>query len=402
MAEEKKTVYLDYNATTPYDPAVQQSMITALSQWGNPSSSYKRGKIAKEVVEKSRESVANMIGALASEIIFMSGGTEANNTAIRTVIREWKRAERKPHIISTKIEHDATLKLLEFLLEENEIRVTFLPTNSDGSVDPELVGSSVEEDTVLVTLMLANNETGSLLDLKHLCNVLKEKNQERTDRGLGRIHLHIDAAQALGKIPVSVVETPVDYLTIVGHKFYGPRIGALYVKEGLPLHPLIRGGGQEKRRRPGTENTVCIAGLGEAAKLVTENLAEYNAHLRRMKDHLREALLKEFPKGTCVINFPETREHHQLPNTLSVSFPGLSGNRILANCPDLEASTGAACHSSANCNSASAMLLTLLPEEQAIGTMRLSVGRETTVEELDLAVKYLREAVDKMKSSSFS
>ncbi|KAF6206178.1 hypothetical protein GE061_017404 [Apolygus lucorum] len=400
MAREEKTVYLDYNATTPYASSVQKSMMMAFNQWGNPSSSYKKGKVAKYVVEKSRESVANMIGAKASEIIFMSGGTEANNTAITTVIREWKHVERKPHVISTKIEHDATLKVIESLLEANEIRVTFLTTNSDGSVDPELIGRSVEDDTVLITLMLANNESGSLLDVKRLCSVLEKKNHERIGKGLARIHLHIDAAQALGKIPVSVVETPVDYLTIVGHKFYGPRIGALYVKDGLPVRPLVRGGGQEKQRRPGTENTICIAGLGEAAKLVTENIAEYHAHLRRMKDHLKEALLREFPRGTCVINFPETQEQTQLPNTLSVSFPGLSGNRILANCPHLEASTGAACHSTTNSNSASAMLLSLLSEEQAIGTIRLSVGRETTTEELNLAVEYLKEAVNKIKSSS--
>lgn len=260
---ERKTVYLDYNATTPYDKSVREAMMVAADDfWGNPSSSYKRGLEAKQLIEEARKSVADMIGAHPSEVIFVSGGTEANNVAIKSAIGDWKASQTVPHVITTEIEHDATLKPVEHLEASAKIKVTFLATNSDGSVNPDDVISAVQQDTLLITLMLANNETGALTDLKKLSEALEKVNSARKKDNLGRIYLHVDAAQAIGKIPVSVRDTPVDYLTIVGHKFYGPRTGALYVKEGRPVTPLVGGGSQEKSRRPGTENTVCIAGNG--------------------------------------------------------------------------------------------------------------------------------------------
>ncbi|BES95570.1 Selenocysteine lyase [Nesidiocoris tenuis] len=397
---ESKVVYLDYNATTPYSPSVRNIMaLAAESYWGNPSSCYTRGKESKKLIDKARQQVAAMIGASSREIIFLSGGTEANNMAIRSVVEAHSSQSPNsvPHAISTRFEHDATLKLIEHLSENGQIRATFVPTNQDGSVDPQVVVNAIEDSTILVTLMLANNETGAMLALEQLSEAMILVNKKRKDCKLPKVYIHIDAAQAIGKVPVNVGAAYVDYLTIVGHKFYGPRVGALYVNKDIPkdfTSPLVRGGGQECGYRPGTENTMCIAGLGEAAVLVQDHLTEYQKHYGKMKRYLIEALGREFPKGKCKINFPTAEDDQQLPNTLSVSFPGKSGSRILANAPLLEASTGAACHSAENSATASKMMLSLLPEEQAIGTVRLSIGRETTEMDLDLAVSYLRNGYE--------
>lgn len=395
-------IYLDYNATTPVDPDVQSEICSVLKRcWGNPSSSYSIGADAKRTIESARKEIAEMISARRDEIIFTSGGTESNNMVIHSVLQDYSN-ERKnssnadmdkvPHIITTNIEHDSIKLPLEILSKEGKADVTFVPVSKeDGCIKIRDVINEIRPNTRLITVMLANNETGVIQPVSLIKTFLKSLKGNSNQI----VYVHTDAAQAIGKIDVDVQELDVDYLTIVGHKFYGPRIGALYFRKSCPLFPMLYGGGQENSYRPGTENTCMIAGLGKAAQLVHNNLKDYESHMIAMKNYLKNCLKSEFA-DKIIFNVKPFIE--SLPNTLSVAFnfDNFSGRMLLNEASNIYASTGAACHSGSK--PSSVLIASGVSETLASKTLRLSVGRETTSEHIDIAVKYLKEAVEKLSN----
>ncbi|XP_015919229.2 selenocysteine lyase [Parasteatoda tepidariorum] len=383
-------VYLDCNATTPIDSDVCETITSALSKvWGNPSSSYAFGKEAHNIIQESRIKVASMIGCNSDEIIFTSGGTESNNMAIHTAVKHFYSNARngtKPHIITSNIEHDSVILYLETLFSSKEIDLTIIPVSkTTGSFHVDDVMNAIRPNTCLITIMLANNETGVIQPVKALGECLKNSGH--------KILFHTDAAQAVGKISVEVQDLGVDYLTIVGHKFYGPRIGALYFRQGKPLYPLFYGGGQERKYRPGTENTCMIAGLGKACELIVKNLELYNEHMTKVCNYLKKSLIEAF-SDRIIFNVKPNVD--RLPNTLSVAFDfdGMTGHEILAETKEICASTGAACHSG---NSGSFVLVSSgVPEHLSAKSLRLSVGRETGMSDIDKAVQSLKKAVERL------
>ncbi|XP_038291853.1 selenocysteine lyase isoform X4 [Canis lupus familiaris] len=402
------------------------------------------GRKAKDIIDTARENIAKMIGGKPQDIIFTSGGTESNNLVIHSVVKhfhlthasEGTRAEPSgplagavPHLITCTVEHDSIRLPLEHLLEEQVAAVTFVPVSKvNGQVEVEDILAAVRPATCLVTIMLANNETGVIMPISEISQRIKALNQKRAASGLPVILLHTDAAQALGKQRVDVEDLGVDLLTIVGHKFYGPRIGALYIRglgELTPLYPMLFGGGQERNFRPGqdsvlghpllalhgnrieslvsyrTENTPMIAGLGKAAELVTKNCEAYEAHMRDVRDYLEERLEAEFDKQRIHLNsrFPGTE---RLPNTCNFSIrgPQLQGRLVLAQCRTLLASVGAACHSDHADRPSPVLLSCGIPFDVARNALRLSVGRSTTRADVDVVVRDLKQAVARLEGQA--
>ncbi|XP_027960963.1 selenocysteine lyase isoform X4 [Eumetopias jubatus] len=378
------------------------------------------GRKAKDIIDTARENVAKMICGKPQDIIFTSGGTESNNLVIHSVVKHFHQTRPSkgspaelcspldgatPHLITCTVEHDSIRLPLEHLVEERVAAVTFVPVSKvNGQVEVEDILAAVCPATCLVTIMLANNETGVIMPISEISQRIKALNQKRTASGLPVILLHTDAAQALGKRRVDVEDLGVDFLTIVGHKFYGPRIGALYVRglgELTPLYPMLFGGGQERNFRPGTENTPMIAGLGKAAELVTRNCEAYEAHMRDVRDYLEERLEAEFDKQRIHLNsqFPGTE---RLPNTcnFSIQGPQLQGHAVLARCRALLASVGAACHSDHADRPSPVLLSCGIPFDVARNALRLSVGRSTTRAEVDLIVQDLKQAVAQLEGQA--
>lgn len=366
-------VYLDYNATTPVDPLVADAISAVMREhFGNPSSSHIYGRRARHIVDEARAQVARLINADPGEIIFTGCATEANNLAVQGVARALRAS--KKHIIISAIEHPAVMRPA-MLLGEEGWEVTVVPVDGAGRVDPDAVRSALRPDTALVSIMHANNEVGTIEPIAEVSAIV---------RSMG-IVLHTDAAQSIGKIPVDVAALGVDLLTVAGHKFYAPKgIGALYVRRGTPIAPLLTGAGHEGGLRPGTESVPLVAGLGEAARLAAERLPVTSSHLRHLRDRLHERLLREIP-GIVLNGHPELR----LPNTLNISFPGVSGRDLLdAAAPDVAASVGSACH--AGDHAASGVLAAMgASVERATGAVRLSVGTPTTEVEIDRAAAAL-------------
>ncbi|XP_051694210.1 selenocysteine lyase isoform X2 [Oryctolagus cuniculus] len=417
----ERKIYMDYNATTPLEPAVIQAVEEAMQDaWGNPSSSYPAGRKAKDIINAARENVAKMIGANPRDIVFTSGGTESNNLVIHSAMKTFHENKASgggalehpspvegatPHFVTSTVEHDSISLPLQHLAKEQVAAVTFVPVSKvSGQVEVDDVLAAVRPTTCLVTIMLANNETGIIMPVPEISQRIAALNQKRAVSGLPRVLLHTDAAQALGKRRVDVEDLGVDFLTIVGHKFYGPRIGALYVR-GLgdltPLYPMLFGGGQERNFRPGTENTPMIAGLGKAAELVTANCEAYEAHMRDVRDYLEERLEAEFGKKRIHLNnrFPGAE---RLPNTCNVSIrgPQLPGRLVLAQCRTLLASVGAACHSDLGDQPSPVLLSCGVPFAVAKNALRLSVGRSTTRAEVELAVQDLKQAVARLEGQA--
>ncbi|XP_066522035.1 selenocysteine lyase [Hoplias malabaricus] len=408
-------IYMDYNATTPMEPEVIRAITDALSDaWGNPSSTYLPGLKAKDIINQARDSIAKMVGGRATDIIFTSGGTEANNMVFHSALEHfWKsrvvaeggREENRqlngnkvlPHIITSNVEHDSIKLTAEHLSKTGRADVTFLPVSKlTGRVEVEDVMAAMRPNTCLVSVMLANNETGVIMPIREICQKVRAAN-----RSSSRILLHTDAAQAIGKIKVDAQDLGVDYLTIVGHKFYAPRIGALYAngpETTTPVYPMLFGGGQERNFRPGTENTAMIAGLGKAAELVTANLAEYEACLLKIKLYLEQKLLAVFGKDKIRFNshFPGT---DTLPNTCNVSIvgQGLKGHRVLSTCKRLLASVGAACHSDRGDQPSPILLNCGIPYHVAVNALRISVGRTTTQQDVDIVVEDLRDTMEELE-----
>jgi cysteine desulfurase len=375
-------IYLDYNATTPIDPAVLDAMLPYLrDHFGNPSSTHTYGKTAHDAIDLARAQVASLIGAQPSEIVFTGGGTEASNHAIKGAVYArmqgfFARWFTSPHIITSAIEHPATLAPCAFL-KRLGCKVTQLPVDRYGSVDPDAVERSIGGNTTLVTIMHSNNEVGTLQPIREIAKYAKARG----------VLVHTDAAQSIGKVPVDVNELNVDLLSIAGHKLYAPKgVGALYVRSGVKLEPFIHGAGHENGRRAGTENVPYIFALGKACEIIKQSplLAQRANMLRdRLFDKLHQAL-----GDRIVVN---GHPHERLPNTLNVNFLGHVGAEFLQKVPGIAASTGSACHEGSVTQSP-VLCAMGVPPEIGKGAVRLTVGRFTTEEEVDRAAELLINA----------
>ena len=376
---EVNALYFDYNATTPIDPAVAAAMQPFLAgglsgRFGNPSSTHEYGRLAHEAVVKARSQVAGLLGCRPEEIVFTASGSEADNLALKGVAEAYR--ERGNHIVTSQIEHPAVLNTGRYL-ERRGYRVTYLPVDAFGQVRLADVELALEPGTILVSVMHANNETGVLQPIAEIAALAHRRG----------ILVHADAAQSVGKIPVRVDELGVDLLTVAGHKLYAPKgIGALYVRTGTRLEPLVHGARHESGRRAGTENVPYIVALGQACQVAADTLPEYGPKVRDARDRLQRLLMESVP-GLAVNAHPTER----LPNTLNVSFPNVDGEELLANASAVAASTGSACH--AGRTEPSAVLLAMgLSRKRALGAVRLSLGKLTTADEVDRATSVLVSA----------
>ena len=372
-------IYLDYNATTPVDPAVVEDMLPYLSlHFGNPSSTHRYGHLSHDAVHRARSQVAELLGSHADEIIFTGGGSESDNLAIRGIALANK--ARGNHIITQRTEHPAVLNTCRALERLHGFRVTYLPVDENGRIDPADVESAIGKSTILITIMHANNETGTLQPLHSIAEIAHRH---------GAL-LHTDAAQSVGKIPTLVEELGVDLLTIAGHKLYAPKgIGALYVRRGLQLEPVIYGGGQESGRRAGTENVPYMVALGAACALASAHLPESTTHLRTLRDRLHSLLEHELPGRLRLNGHPNER----LPNTLNISVAGVIGEEVLAATPEIASSTGSACHEGTTDPSPVLMAMGRT-RETALGALRLTLGRWSTDEEIERAARLLARTID--------
>jgi cysteine desulfurase len=378
-------IYLDYNATTPLDPAVLEAMLPYLREhFGNPSSTHVYGITAHDAVERARAQVAALLAAEPEEIVFTGGGTEATNHAIKGAIFAklagfFSRWARGANIITSVVEHPATLQTCAFL-ERLGRKVTRVPVDRHGLVDPDSVKANLERGTTIISIMHSNNEVGTLQPIQEIARIGRERG----------VLVHTDAAQSLGKLRVDVNELGVDLLTVAGHKLYAPKgVGVLYVRKGVKLEPLIHGAGHESGRRAGTENVPYIVALGKACEVAQQSLPEATAKLRRLRDRLWEKLQAALGDRIVVNGHPELR----LPNTLNVNFVGHTGAELLQRAPAIAASTGSACHEGQVALS-SVLCAMGVPPEVGKGAVRLSVGRFTTDEEIDRAAVSLIRAAD--------
>jgi cysteine desulfurase len=361
-------IYLDYNATTPIDPRVAEAMGPFLSgAFGNPSSGHAEGRRAKAALEGARAQVAACLGCAPREVIFTSGGSEANNLAIRGLVE----ARGGGHVITSAVEHPAVLEVVLALEMEGRIALSIVGVDRRGRVDPAAVAAAMRDDTALVSLMLANNEVGTLQPVREVAALCRERG----------VACHTDAAQALGKVPVDVNELGVDLLSVAGHKLYAPKgVGALFIREGLEIAPQIRGAGHERGLRAGTESVLLAVGLGTACELAAHGVVAESERLGGLRDRLA-ARLREGCPGLVEHGDPE----HRLPNTSSAAFPGVDAGTLLESLGDeVAASAGAACHAGTATVSHVLQAMAIAPDIAA-GTVRLSVGRFTTADEVDRA-----------------
>jgi cysteine desulfurase len=371
-------IYLDYNGTTPHDPEVIAAMRPYLeTEFGNPSSSHWYGIGPKQAVEAARRQVAALLNCRSEEIVFTSGGTESNNHAIQGMARALKHKGR--HIVTTAFEHPAVLEVCRYL-ESEGFATTLVPVDHQGMVDPANVEHAIRPDTILITVMHANNEVGTVQPIPEICALARRRN----------IAMHTDAAQSLGKIPVDVQALGVDLLSVAGHKLYAPKgVGALYVRAGVNPLKFCHGAGQEKGWRAGTENVLEIVGLGQACEIAARDLASNMAHMQAMRDRLHLGIVAGRRENIRLNGHPD----HRLPNTLSLAFKNREANRLLeAIGLQIAASAGAACH--ADTISLSHVLEAMqLPVEWAKGTLRFSVGRPTTPEQIEKAITIIRDTI---------
>ncbi len=361
-------IYLDNNATTPVDPRVADAVVAALRDaWGNPSSGHSAGRRARVVVEEARDRVAACLGARPDEVLFTSGGTESDNWALRGVAS----ARGGGHVVTTAVEHPAVLATARALEREGRVRLPVVGVDRFGRVDPGEVASALAADTVLVSVMLANNEVGTLEPVAEIAALCRRRG----------VAVHTDAAQAVGKVPVDVEALGVDLLTVAGHKVYAPKgVGALFVRRGTALDPLLRGAGHERGLRAGTENVPGIAGLGAACEIARREGAADAARLAVLRDDLEARLAAGFP---ALVRHGHPRE--RLPNTASVAFPRVDATALLeALAEEVAASPGAACHTGA---AQPAAVLTAMGVDTAtaLATVRFSLGRLTSAADVETA-----------------
>lgn len=381
---QDKTIYMDNSATTPTRKEVVEEMLPYLTEnFGNPSSIYDLGKISKHAVEKARKKVADAIGAEENEIYFTSGGTESDNWAIKGIA--FANRNKGNHIITSSIEHHAVLHTCIWL-EGQGFEITYLPVDKYGKVSPEELKNAIRDDTILISIMLANNEIGTIQPVEEIGKIAREN----------RIYFHTDAVQAIGHIPVDVKKMNIDLLSLSGHKFEGPKgCGALYIRKGTKIEALLHGGAQERKRRAGTENVPSIVGLGKAIELVTDELEEENKTLLEIREHLIEGLLK-LPK-THLNGHPTER----LANNVNVTFEYIEGESLLLllNAKGIFASSGSACNST-SLEPSHVLIACGVPHEIVHGSLRLSLGRMNTLEDVDRVLEVLPEIVQKLRNMS--
>ncbi len=387
----KRKVYLDHNATTPLHPMVKEAMIKAMDVFGNPSSLHQFGRPVKAMIAEARKAVASFIGGSPEEIIFTGSGSEANNTVLSILACPSKQCNcsevgKFNKIITTVIEHPCILETAK-CLSDRSIEVKYLGVDHDGKISIEELEEELKKGPALVSIMTANNEIGTIQDIKQIAGLAHQYHSL----------IHTDAIQAAGKIPIDVNDLGVDFLTLSGHKVYGPKgIGALYIRKGTPFCPLIRGGHQENGRRAGTENTLGIIGFGKAIQMRAEEMIPEGERLRLLKMRLRENLEKK-------IGFIQFNGHPQdcLPNTLNVSFAGAEGESILLYL-DLEGiavSTGSAC-ASGSIEPSHVLLAIGTPVEYAHGSIRISMGRSTTRKDIDYMIEVLPRVIERIRKMS--
>ncbi len=367
-----KKIYLDYNASTPIAPEAAEAMRPLLGDhYGNPSSLHWAGAPAKEAVERARVQVAGLLGCEADEVVFTSGGSESNNHALKGAF--FARRDRGNHIITTRVEHPAVTQPCRFL-EGLGAEVAYLPVDGTGRVDPDDVQRAITGRTILVSVMHANNEVGTIQPIAEISRITRERG----------VLLHTDAAQSVGKIPAGVSELGVDLLSLAGHKVYAPKgVGALYIRQGLLLEPLVHGAGHESGRRAGTENVLLNVGLGAACEAARAWVGM--DRVRELRDRFWSDLCEAFGDRVVLNGHPVER----LPNTLNVSFVGRIGAEILAGLEGVAASTGSACHEGAV--ELSPVLKAMgVPEEVGMGAIRFSLGRDTAVDEIEYVVEGLK------------
>ena len=375
----KKPVYLDYNATTPIDPEVADEMLPYIhSFFGNPSSSYSIGRINREAINRAREQVAGLINAKPEEIVFTSGGTESNNHAIRGIAL----ANKGKHIITSSVEHPAVLEVCRHL-NLLGYKITYVPVDKHGKVNPDDVENAIRPDTLLITIMHANNEVGTIQPLAEIASFAKQRN----------IVFHTDASQSAGKIETDVARLGVDLLTLAGHKLYAPKgIGALYIKHGTKVENLLFGAGQENGIRPGTENVPSIVALGKACEIAQRDLQKNNAHMFRMRERLLLGLQHRLGPSVKLISNLE----NCLPNTLSISFEKVAAHTLLSLIGnEVYISAGSACH--ADSVEISPVLKAMkIDIMTATSTVRISTGKYTNEKEIDLAVGTISDKVQNL------
>jgi cysteine desulfurase len=375
-----KPIYLDYNATTPIDPKVAEAMVPYITEhFGNPSSGHYYGKAARDAVAKARKQIAAMLACRPEEIYFTSGGTESNNYAIKGAA--FANRDKGNHIITSAVEHPAVIEVCRYL-ETQGFTITYLPVDSYGIIDPKQVERTITSQTILISIMHANNEIGTIEPITEIADIAHRHN----------VLLHSDCAQSIGKVPVRVDELKVDLLSIAGHKLYAPKgIGALYIKPGVKLEKLIHGANQEGNHRAGTENVIEIVGLGMACELIANGLSPHSMKLAKLRDMLQDGITKNIP-DTIVNGHPEKR----LPNTASIAFKGVKADALLGKMSGIAASAGAACHSD-NVKISSVLEAMAVPTEYAMGTIRFSVGRYTSEDEINKAIKEIQIAVEDIR-----
>jgi len=386
----KRQVYMDNNATTPLHPGVKKVLTEGLEMFGNASSLHAAGRTARKHIEEAREQVASFINASREEVIFVGSGSEANNTVLNIFACKCPSCDAGSmagkKIITSTVEHPCILRTSECLMERGT-QVSYVGVDNYGKVDMAQLDNMLNEKTCLVSIMMANNEIGTIMDIKKISAIAHAK---------GAL-VHTDAVQAVGKIPVDVKELDVDFLSLSGHKIYGPKgIGALYVKKGAPFCPMIRGGHQEQGRRAGTENTLAIIGLGKAVAEARDEMSEEAVRLARLKERLRKGIEDSIPD----VHFNGHPEDC-LPGTLNVSFDGAEGESILLYL-DLEGifvSTGSAC-ASGSLDPSHVLLATGLSAEKAHGSVRFSLGRENTDKDVDYVLEKVPLAIKKIRSMS--
>lgn len=374
-------IYLDYNATTPIDPEVVTEMLPYFqTHFGNPSSSYEMGRHNKQAIEKARLQVAGLIGALPEEIVFTGCGTESNNLAIRGIA--FANQEKGKHIITSSIEHPAVTEVCRYLVKLGW-EITWLPVDKYGAVNPEDVKKAIRPATVLISIMHANNEVGTIQPIAEIGVIAKEYN----------IIFHTDAAQSVGKIETNVNALGVDLLTLAGHKLYAPKgIGALYIRKGVNIENLMFGAGHEMGRRPGTENVPYIVGLGKACELARENDIIVHEHIFQMRQRLLDGL-KQKSVSPITVN---ANLENCLPNTLSISFADIEAHTLASLIGgQVCISTGSACHSG-SVEISQVLKAMKVEHKRAAGTVRISTGKFTTPEEIDRAVQIISEAIQKL------
>lgn len=376
-------IYLDYNATTPIDPRVAETMQPYLLEYfGNPSSMHAYGIKSKQAVILAREQISNLILCKPEEIVFTSGGTESNNYALKGAAMANK--AKGNHIITSSIEHPAVMEVCKYL-QKNGFEVTYLPVDEFGQVLVEDVEQAIRPSTILISIMHANNETGTIQPISQIGHLAQKH----------KILFHTDAAQSLGKIPVDVTHMGVDLLSIAGHKLYAPKgIGALYIKQGVLLDKLIHGADHEMNLRAGTENVLEIVGLGKACELASTSLEKNIRHMKDLRDQLHRGIIENFP-GVKLNGHAEER----LPNTLSLSFPRVEANTMLSELKEVAASAGAACHTD-SIDISPVLTAMNVPEEYAMGTIRFSTGKMTTTEEIEKAIKHISRVVNKLTGNA--